>query len=268
MIKIAAWQVTPKFEIADRINQFQSILKICKDDHIDFLCVPEGFITGYYEEESKARASALNINSQEFKDWIELTNGYYTTIVIGFNEIEDQLIYDSAAVVENGKLLGIQRKHYLYHTYFSAGSKFSVFKSKGITFGVLICLDTVYFEPARILALKGANILFSPMCNKVTINHPYAKRPNYYSHFVARSFENRCWLVTADWVWHNDGELVCPGNTVIYNPNGIETARSEENVEQILTQEISMANMVIEKGLRVKGSSILAKEIDKLTKFY
>jgi predicted amidohydrolase len=137
--------------------------------------------------------------------------------------------------------------------------------SKGVTFGVVICLDANYFEPARLLALQGATILFSPMCNRVPPDHPYATRPSYYSHFVARSFENRCWLVTADWIWPNDNTSICPGHSVIYDYDGQEIARSKAGVEQLLLFDIPPNQLLHEKGRRVHGSPLLAQELTKFT---
>ena len=128
------------------------------------------------------------MQSQAFEEWLIEFKNFNTTVIVGFNERQHGDIFDSAAIIEAGKLLGIQRKHHLYHKYFTSGSSFSVFESKGVSFGVTICLDTSYFEPSRILAFQGAVILFAPMCNLVSLSHPYAKRPPYYSQFVARYF--------------------------------------------------------------------------------
>lgn len=116
-----------------------------------------------------------------FQDWLSLTSSFKTTFIVGFNERVGDKIFDSAAIMEKGKLLGIQRKHYLYHDYFTSDHCFSVFQSKGITFGVVICLDTNYFEPSRLLAMQGASILFTPIFSNFfirPINHfrnPYAE---------------------------------------------------------------------------------------------
>ena len=80
--------------------------------------------------------------------------------------------------------------------------------------------------------MQGASILFCPMCNKVPLQHSYANCPPYYSHFVARAHENRCWLIAADWIWANDGEMVCPGNSCIYDPDGREISRSHKGLEK------------------------------------
>jgi 5-aminopentanamidase len=264
MVRIGSYQTTPESTFADRKAQVNRILSKADRENIDFLCLPEGFLTGYYADEELARKNCLETDSTIFREWLAEISHYQATIIIGFNELEGNHIYDSAAVVENGSLLGVQRKHYLYHNYFTAGSSFSIFWSKGVLFGVTICLDTNYFEPARLFALQGAAILFSPMCNRVSLNHPYAKRPIYYSHFVARSFENRCWLVTADWICPNDGSTVCPGHSVIYDPDGQEIARSLEGKEDLLIVDIPQDRLLQEKGRRVHGSPVLMQEISKL----
>ena len=263
MVKIAACQLTPESEIKARKAQINDILLKCEAERMDFICFPEGFLTGYYAEEDIARKHSLETGETAFAEWLEIFKISTATIIVGFNEREGSHIFDSAAIIENGKLLGVQRKHYLYHDYFTSGISFSSFSSKGIVFGVVICLDTNYFEPARLLALQGATILFSPMCNRVALDHPYAKRPPYYSQFVARSHENRCWLIAADWVLASDGESICPGHSSIYDPDGREMARGCEGHEDILVIDIPKERLFEDKGRRVYGSSFLAQQLHK-----
>jgi predicted amidohydrolase len=265
MVRVAAAQLNPALEIETRKAQMQSILLRAEKECADFICFPEGFLTGYYADENLARQNSLEVGGSAFEEWLDLLKESSSTIIVGFNEREGHHLFDSAAIVENGILLGVQRKHNLYHGYFTSGTSFSPLNSKGVAFGVVICLDTNYFEPSRLLALQGASILFSPMCNRVPNDHPYAKRPPYYSHFVARSFENRCWLVTADWIWPKDSSLICPGHSVIYDPDGQEVARSEEGAEQLLTFDIPSGSLVQNKGKRVHGSQILVQELAKLS---
>jgi len=265
MIRIAACQLIPASNSEARKIQAQIILMKAEAECIDFLCFPEGFLTGYYYNESLARKNSLEVGESAFEEWLEVLKDSKATIIVGFNEREGNCLFDSAAVIEHGKLIGVQRKHYLYHNYFTSSSSFSSFQSKGVSFGIVICLDTNYFEPARLLALQGASILFSPMCNRVSLDHPYAKRSSYYSHFVARSFENRCWLITADWIWPVDNASVCPGHSVIYDPDGQEISRSTEGEEQLLIFDIPQERLFHEKGRRVYGSVSLVQELAKFS---
>jgi predicted amidohydrolase len=199
-----------------------------------------------------------------FQEFLKYISNYHVTVIIGFNEREGDLLFDSAAIIEQGVLLGIQRKHYRYHDFCESGKEIFTFTSKGICFGVIVCLDANYFEPSRLAALHGATILFVLGCNKVALSHPFAQRPSYYSHFIARAHENRCWLIAADWVWPNDGKEVCPGHTVIYNPDGCELARSREGIEDLLVIDIPRNQLFPKKGKRMHGSAVLWQKINKI----
>ncbi len=263
MIRVAAYQAAPKDTLESRKKQIHEVLKRADCEKIDFICFPEGFLTGYYAQELDARKTSLEIQGTLFKEFLHEIKQYHVTVIIGFNELSEGKLFNSVALVESGKLLGVQRKHYLYHNYFTPGFTFSCLQSKGITFGVIICLDANYFEPARLLACQGASILFCPMCNKVPLDHPYAKRPPYYSQLVARSHENRCWLIAADWIWASDGEMICPGHTSIYDPDGREISRSTEGKEELLMVEIAPDQLFQEKGRRMRGSPVLFEQITK-----
>lgn len=143
MIRVAAYQVTPQTTFDARKEQIHNALQKADCEKIDFVCFPEGFLTGYYTQESLARKSSLEVHESVFKDFLSEIRSYLATIIIGFNEREDDSIFDSAAVIEKGNLLGIQRKHYLYHDYFTSDDQFSVFHNKGITFGVVIWIPTI-----------------------------------------------------------------------------------------------------------------------------
>jgi N-carbamoylputrescine amidase len=81
-------------------------------------------------------------------------------------------IYHNTAVVidADGNFLGKYRKmhipddpHYYEKYYFTPGDLgYKVFKTKYADIGVLICWDQWYPEAARLLGLKGAEIIFIP----------------------------------------------------------------------------------------------------------
>jgi predicted amidohydrolase len=263
MVRVAAFQGKPRSKFNENILQIIENLKSADREQIDFICFPEGFLTGYHAEKEIAEQTALEITSSKFQSFLNQIACFNLTIIIGFNEKEDDKIFDSAAVIEQGKLIGIQRKHYLYHHYFTSDHHYSIFQSKGIQFGVVICLDSNYFEPSRLLALQGATILFTPMCNKVPLDHPFIQRPPYYSQFVARTHENRCWLVGADWIWSNDGQFFCPGHSVIYDSDGREVVRSRECRQDLIVADIPPNRLFYEKGRRMHGSPILTQQLVK-----
>lgn len=265
MVRLAAFQGIPASNFDERAFQIIDLLQQADERQFDFLCFPEGFLTGYYAEKELAEETSIEVESPLFQKFLKDTSSFRTTFVIGFNERSGDKIFDSAAAIEKGRLLGVQRKHYLYHPYFTSDNRFIPFESKGITFGVVICLDTNYFEPSRLLALQEASILFVPICNKVSLDHPFTNRPPYYSQFVARTHENKCWLVGADWIWPNDEKLCCPGHSVIYDPDGREVMRSCEGKSGFIFTDVSQEQLFHKKGRRVTGSKDLKEKLIQLT---
>jgi len=264
VIRVAAYQAMPAPTIELRYEQIHTILSNADALKIDFLCLPEGFLTGYYNEEAATRENSFHTQDALFQQFLTSIRPYRVTIIIGFNEREGDDLFDSAAIIESGVLLGVQRKHYRYHDFCNAGMVFTTFISKGMCFGVVVCLDSNYFEPSRLCALQGATVLFVPACNKVPLQHPLAQRPSYYSHFVARAHENSCWLVAADWIWPNDGILVCPGHSAIYNSDGQEVIRSKQGIEDMLIVKIPREQLLSKKKKRVSGSHYLLGKINEI----
>jgi N-carbamoylputrescine amidase len=94
-----------------------------------------------------------------------------TVVVLPFFEKEKNRYYNSTVVIDaDGKVAGIYRKIHVPDIplweekfYFSPGNHgFPVFHTRYARVGVQISWDNLFPEAARILALKGADILFAP----------------------------------------------------------------------------------------------------------
>jgi len=163
---------------------------------LDIVSFPECFLTGYFAKEQDARKHMFAVDSPEMKRVLELTDACDTTLVVGFNESRSDKLYNTVAVIERGKLLGRYSKALPGEGYFQPGREFPVFEKKGLKFGIVICSDGGYIEPARILALKGAQLIIAPHFNFVAkpVEH-YAKVRNDH---IARAVENGVYFMRAN----------------------------------------------------------------------
>lgn len=146
MIRVAAFQSRPLDSFKDRKNQIFNALQYSDKHDIDFLCFPEGFLTGYYEDKYEAIKNSFDISDVVFQAWLTELSSFRATFVIGFNEIHKGELFNSAAVVENGQLIGIQRKHYLYYNYFPPALILKSSKAKELHLELLFVWIVIIFN--------------------------------------------------------------------------------------------------------------------------
>lgn len=156
--------------------------------NLDIVSFPESMMSGYFIKESDARANAFAIDSPQMEQVLERTARFKSLFMIGFNELRGDQLYNTVAIIEQGKILGRYSKAFPCIGYFKPGREFPVFEKKGLKFGVIICADGGYIEPARILALKGATLIIAPHFNFV--NNPVEHYQAVRSDHIARAIEN------------------------------------------------------------------------------
>ena len=114
-------------------------------------------------------------------------------------------------------------------------------------FGVLICADGGYIEPARILAMKGARIIFAPHFNSIA-------GPGLLSHFTkvradhtARAVENGVYFVRGNNVvldFSKSGlshESVGYGDSYVMDPGGEIVVRSRRHAEDFIMMDVDVS---------------------------
>src|SRR5262245_11535124 len=118
-------------------------------------------------------------------------------------------VYNSAAIVgRDGKLVGSYRKTHVFpatESFFAVGTDLSVFDLDFGRIAVPICYDLEYPEPARVLCLKGAEILLSMAAHWVgtgTVGTPANFVATIYA---SRALENRVPVVLANRVGYDPG---------------------------------------------------------------
>lgn len=251
-IIVAAFQGKLKQgDIQYNLNKTLQQLELAEAKDVDILCMPESFLHGYFESQSDALKFSLDLESTEYAKLLDQFKGYKkTTLLLGINERKGNALYNTVLVIEKGKHIGQYRKAYTYspYDYFSLGREFPVFEKNGVKYGIIICLDSIYREPAHILALKGAQILFCPMFNRIENNAKMLLFLNRKSHFITRAFDNECWFVSSDIVWEQDNKYVCAGYSTIIDKNGELVCKSQSFTEMQLCYSIPINDLRDETG--------------------
>ena len=212
-------------------------------ERVEVVSFPECFLTGYPDKEEVARKSAFAVDSPQMMKVLDATGKFEATYIVGFNETRGKDLYNTAVVVQKGPVLGTYSKCSAYMKFHKQGREFPVFERGGVKFGVIICSDGGYIEPARILALKGARIIFAPHFNYINakglINHFQHVRADH----TARAVENAVWFVRGNNVVLDKEaalsfEGVGYGDSYIMDPWGEMVVRSRRHKEDFIFADI------------------------------
>lgn len=146
------------------------------------LRTPELFLTGYNVRPlSKLRDLAQVVPSPYHYDEKSVSKSaldviasicirYCIEVVIGIPEkAENDKVYNSALWMgRDGRIRHIYRKDHLWGSIERSvfdeycGDQYVTVSCLGLNFGVLVCFDIEFVEPARILALKGCDCILVP----------------------------------------------------------------------------------------------------------
>ncbi len=220
-------------------------LKRAGEQGVEILCMPETYLHGYFRSEQEARANSVDLNGEYFHSVLERVKDFPTTLILGLNELRDGKLFNTMVVIREGKLLGRYSKNYLVFNYFNRGGEFPVFEQRGIPFGVVICADTSYIEPARILAMKGAQIIFTPHFNYINYQNVEDHTWRVRQHQVAIAIDNDVYVARANVVVpESQGSKIFGsagvgvGDAVILNRRGRVLAEAGLHTHTLLTVDI------------------------------
>jgi predicted amidohydrolase len=173
-MKVACCQIAPRVGARgqNRIAVREAI-RSAVDAGARIVVLPELSTSGYVlRSEAEARELALRPGNDAFDDWSEGAARGDAVVIGGFAELgDDDLVYDSAAVVDASGMLAIYRKAHLWldePRFFAVGDKPPpVIETRAGRIGVAICYDLFFPEVTRDLACAGAEIIVAPTCSPV-----------------------------------------------------------------------------------------------------
>lgn len=163
------------------------------------------------------------------------------TLIVGFTErAPNGSIFNSAAVVSGGRVVDVYRKVFPGHgTATQPGTSLPIFMQGTTPFGIIICYDIWYIEPARVLAARGAAIVFVPTNSGHLRSSEAAEhlRPRGENLPVARAVENTTTIVVADIAGSDDGRRAL-GSSRIIDADGVVLAEAPRHHEALLVAEV------------------------------
>ena len=167
-IRVAAAQVnTTVGDIDGNTRLIEKWIKLSQDQQAELVAFPELTITGYppedlvlYDNFITANKIALSRIAAKVENIVAL---------VGFVDYEDGRLFNSAAVLHQGKIVTTYRKIHLpnygvfdEHRYFTPGEECPIISINGIKVGINICEDIWEpIGPAEVQCRSGAKIIIN-----------------------------------------------------------------------------------------------------------
>ncbi|HLJ11751.1 MAG TPA: nitrilase-related carbon-nitrogen hydrolase [Planctomycetaceae bacterium] len=253
-IRIAAAQINcPVGKFRENIAKHRDYALRAARAGARIVCFPETSLSGYPESDGVPREIAQPLTGELGQAMAELSAEAGLMILAGLVESDvSGVLYNTQLVAGSGRLLGAYRKSHVgcseIHR-FSHGDHFPLFSCGKTTFGIQICYDVHFAEMSRILALRGAEVIFAPYASSDPCNPDghASKRARWLKYQPARAFDNSLYLVAVNQVGHS-GQLDFPGTTLVYDPVGEVMAEAKPMVEDLLIVDLPAAALEKKRG--------------------
>jgi predicted amidohydrolase len=218
-----------------KFNTEKGLLAVRKAKELgaDIVLFPECWITGY---EFPNIDTTLSLNEIEklplFREWNKLALDDDSEYILEFCNAAKEL---NIGIVITGYTKGVSRprnsafvidsngeiltKYSKVHTcdfaderLLECGNEFKVCDFNGIKIGIMICYDREYPESARVLMMKGAELILVP-------NDCGAMRPRVQA-LSTRAYENMVGVIMANPPGENKG-CSCAFSPIVWDKNGL-----------------------------------------------
>jgi NAD+ synthase (glutamine-hydrolysing) len=225
------------FQVGNIAANKASIIKAAqaaRDDlAADLIVFPELIVTGYPAEDLLLRADFIEEANNAIHQLADVVSGI--AMVIGFPELAEGKLYNSAVVVHDGVTLACYRKQALPNygvfderRYFTPGNQACVFEFNGTFIGLTICEDVWQHGIIAANQQAGAEILLTLNASPFSLGKMQEREAVICSQVKAAQIP----LVYVNQIGGQD-ELIFDGASFVANNQGEIIYRAEEFKEQL-----------------------------------
>lgn len=243
-LRVTLAQLNPTLgDFRGNLEKAREALEIAEQRESDLLLFPELFLSGYPPEDLMLKLSFLKENQVTLEKLVSYSEDKQVAMVVGFIDCREDA-HNSAAVIQNGKVLGIYHKISLpnygvfdEHRYFKPGQEMLVLKMGEIKIGVTICEDIWNpVEPLASLTLGcGVHLVANISASPYYVGKPLL-REKYLS---MKAYDYHVAIAYCNMVGGQD-ELLFDGTSLVSNPNGKVVLKGGTFEEEITTIDIDL----------------------------
>ena len=228
-------------QVEANVRKAEEKIREARREGADFICLPEGFNTGYYcFDYETMKLAAEPIDGWTISEMKRLAKELGVYLLAPIMMTAGTGIVENTAVLidDEGEVLGHYSKTHLVgneQMHLRRGRQFPVFKTKFGTVGIVICYDICFPETTRVLALKGADLILCPSA---------WRDGSYFKDWLnkaaeARALDNTVFVALVNFTGELPDSPFC-GSSQVISPIGEVLGRCSADREEILYQDIDM----------------------------
>ncbi|MFC2091860.1 carbon-nitrogen hydrolase family protein [Elusimicrobiota bacterium] len=213
-------------DIEYNINRAQEWIEKTKNSYnADLVVFPETFTTGF----------ATGLSKSELNKLVDSIPGKTTSAIMKsarknnvfvvwptYERCPDSGVYNSSVLIDNaGEIVGVYRKIHPFPTekkWTVPGKNIEVYNTRIGKVGMMICYDGDFPELARIMGIKGVDIIARP--SAFLRSFDTWKLTN-----SARAYDSRAYLVAVNAIGKDNGRRYYYGHSMILSPLGNRIAQ-------------------------------------------
>lgn len=254
IFKVAILQARAEYSNKKRnVETIVSYMKEAAQNGADILLLPECFITGY--ELPMTYEKSISCDDEVISEICEVAREQNIGVVLtSFTKGKTQPQNTAFVIDKSGKVL---MKYSKVHTCdfadekdVESGTEFKVCDFDGIKIGIMICYDREYPESARMLMLKGAEIILVP-------NDCGSMKPRIQA-LSTRAYENMVGVAMANANGENAG-CSCAYSPICWDRNGIcvdnEIVLADDMSEGLFYADFDMDAIRAYRGREMMGNT-------------
>lgn len=190
------------------LERMAAFCEQASEQNVDLILFPELVIHGHCTPNTWELAEPVP-DGPATQRLIEMAKRYRLVISAGMSEKERDIVFNTQVLVSPQGYVGKQRKIHLSRDevqHYKGGREIPVFDIGKCRVGTVICYDNQFPELARILALRGADVILMPHAARearwddTPASQAAARKHmfDYYAVYAMRARENACFCVLAD----------------------------------------------------------------------
>jgi len=259
MLSVATTQMTCSWDRGQNIKRAGELVEEAVGKGAQVVLLQELFETPYFclDKDKKffaeATTTAANPAIAAMK---KLAAKHNVVIPVSFYERDGDRYFNSLAMIDaGGELLGVYRKSHIpdfeaYEEafYFSPGDTgFMVFDTKFAKLGAAVCWDQWFPETARIMTLKGAEVLLYPTAIGRPTEHSTEvfrdSKTHWQNTMIGHAAANMVPLVASNRIGVEAGQAFQTqfyGGSFIADHNGRKLCEASENQSGVFIQKFDL----------------------------